>query len=485
MTQGHRRGVEYDAIVVGAGLAGLTATALLARRGYQVMVLERRPHAGGRARSPSVNGVALNLGAHAFYRGGTAERILTSLGVPIQGISPNLSRTFVRTGGRLYPLPHDAGTILTSPLLTWQERFRLARALLAVRWAIAPPEPKQTWAQWCARYGESPGLQVMWDVVGRVVTYADDPGSVLAADVLVPLQQIISQGALYLRYGWQSLVDGLRRCLESYNARPATRASVHAVRGDGSSRLAGVQLHDGSMLFARAIVLAVPPNVAVQLLPDVPEAVRELRGFVSKCVPASVACLDLALRTLPQPEILAVYDHDHRLLLSIHPASWMPEPARWSVSTVAYLSEAEREDAALRRRRLADLEALLDAVQPGWRAQAVACRSLKCMDVTCALSLIQTPYARRIGPRISTAPAVFVAGEWTAGTGHLAERALSSAMLAADAASQALGTPLSHRPTLHAMDRLLVDIGRRRQSGTERTPVSATHSAHRGEAAFD
>ena len=38
---------EYDIVVIGAGVGGLTAAALLSKAGYSVCVLEKEPHAGG------------------------------------------------------------------------------------------------------------------------------------------------------------------------------------------------------------------------------------------------------------------------------------------------------------------------------------------------------------------------------------------------------------------------------------------------------
>ena len=55
-------------IVVGGGLAGLTAAATLARAGRPVTVVEGAEHLGGRARSRHRHGYDLNLGPHALYR---------------------------------------------------------------------------------------------------------------------------------------------------------------------------------------------------------------------------------------------------------------------------------------------------------------------------------------------------------------------------------------------------------------------------------
>ena len=68
---------KYDAIVVGAGIAGLSAGALLAKRGKKVLVLEKNKDVGGSARTYNpFPGYYIDDGGHLLYlstKGALAE----------------------------------------------------------------------------------------------------------------------------------------------------------------------------------------------------------------------------------------------------------------------------------------------------------------------------------------------------------------------------------------------------------------------------
>ena len=77
----------YDVVVVGGGLAGLTAGTVAAGTGARVVVLEAH-QPGGRAATAERDGYRLNQGPHALYLGGPAETVLRELGVSYPGQPP-------------------------------------------------------------------------------------------------------------------------------------------------------------------------------------------------------------------------------------------------------------------------------------------------------------------------------------------------------------------------------------------------------------
>ena len=93
-------------VVVGAGIAGLTAARDLAAAGHQVVVLEQAAEAGGKLRRHEVGGVLVDVGAEAMLnRRPEAVDLARALGLEIE--HPALASSRIWTRGALRPLPRS------------------------------------------------------------------------------------------------------------------------------------------------------------------------------------------------------------------------------------------------------------------------------------------------------------------------------------------------------------------------------------------
>lgn len=77
---------RYDTIVVGAGVAGLTAASLLARSGQRVVVLEARDRVGGRVWTDRTDGPAMDRGASWIHgiEGNPVAAAVAAIDMPTQ-----------------------------------------------------------------------------------------------------------------------------------------------------------------------------------------------------------------------------------------------------------------------------------------------------------------------------------------------------------------------------------------------------------------
>jgi C-3',4' desaturase CrtD len=91
MTSRHEL-TSADAVIIGSGIAGLTSAAMLAQRGYKVVVLERDIHPGGCAAGWSQDGYRFAVGATVamgFEQGGVHREIYNRLGLEPRYVEVN------------------------------------------------------------------------------------------------------------------------------------------------------------------------------------------------------------------------------------------------------------------------------------------------------------------------------------------------------------------------------------------------------------
>ena len=411
-----------DTVIVGGGVAGLTAAILLAQAGQSVGVYEKANAWGGRAMTRIRDGFHLNLGPHAVYRGFSAEKTLTSFGIELQGNPPVIDRHSVaQRKGDIYKLPATPTTMITSKLLSASEKLAYARALLKIQEADLDQLKGESWVSWAERAIPSQRVRAALIALGRITTYANAPEHILASVVLRQLKAVFGEGVLYLDHGWQQIVDALVEKALEVGVDLHLRQVVKSIKWDECWHQ--VELRDGTVS-AENLILAVPPRAAISLLPQS----TELAAAVAEQQPVKAACLTLGLRSLPNPKLTYGMGIDRPLYYSLHTAAaWLAPKSEHLVHLAYYRAPNDETSSA---EICSELENFMQQMQPGWRDHVVTEEFLP--DITVYFALPQVGVARP-PVTVEDVPNSYVIGDWVDVDEILADASFSSARVAADA----------------------------------------------------
>lgn len=418
----------YDIAVVGGGLAGLTASTYLARAGFSVVLFEKSRQIGGRAVTIKRNGALFNLGLHALYQGGAAEQVLDELKVKAHGGSPAFKAGIV-WNDRLYAFPGNGISLLTSKLFSSLALFELGRFMSRVGKMDVNNLPPMSLRDWAEKEIRDPMVRHFIYAVCRANSFVPNPDLHLAAPGIRQLQRTFNRKAFYVDHGWGSIVEGLERNSLQEGVTIMKRQNVKRIVHHGMEH--SVHFGDGEVLDVKAVVLAMGPRESMKLIEGAERS--SLKRWSDESQPVTAACLDVALRKLPEPDLnrTAVFFLDQPLFL-VTPSNFSRASGDGSaiVQVVKHLGTGAGETNPKQDEK--QLEKALNLVQPGWRKELVARQFLPRMTVIHGYNSVIAP-VKAIGPAVPEIPGIYVAGDWAGHGEMLADAAFASGKRAAEA----------------------------------------------------
>jgi phytoene dehydrogenase-like protein len=234
---------DIDTIIIGSGIGGLSAGALLAVKGdHRVLILEKLPFTGGRCSSLVHNGYNMTTGAVVIEAGGALQQVFEEVGLSFNLRIPNPQLKYLIKGRQLEPPKKNAFQYLLSEVST--NPGEAEKVLKGFRETTELPAPDLSVSAWLDKWTKDPGVRGIFRALcGGILSLSlEDAG---AAELIR-----LIRARSFRRFGWppggnSQLAEALVGVIEQRDGRIVTNAKVTDILVQGG-RVQGVEwLKDG------------------------------------------------------------------------------------------------------------------------------------------------------------------------------------------------------------------------------------------------
>lgn len=274
--------MQYDVIVIGAGLGGLIAGAKLAREGKSVFLVEQHDRPGGCATTFSRKGFTMEVGLHEMDGPGTGDmkvRIFRDLGVDEQVKFVKVPEFYRFVNGRRdVVISHDPDAVIQRLISLFPDEEQGIRdyfyQVMNIRKIMkqSGPEPEKSIGEFLDSIIASEDLKLI--LLGNLGYFHDDPYSLSLSYYSMAQSSYYSGGGSFITGGSQVLSDYLAGYINNHGGKVLLNHLVTEILVD-QNRAAGIRYRKtsekndpGHQAFCGAMIAnASVPQVAEVLLP--------------------------------------------------------------------------------------------------------------------------------------------------------------------------------------------------------------------------
>ncbi len=235
---------DYDAIVVGAGIAGLGVATQLQQAGKKTLLLEMYPRAGGRMQSYELpGGYKVDIGLHLVEMGnkGYCHELGNRVGVEFEWAGFSVTLDLYEDGTW-----RDMQSFIQLSDAEKASFIGLMKDIAAMGEADFAAWDNRSFDEWLNARGLSGNLRVVWENMSMIMTTIPDTREQSAGECLYIAREALVKGravliAAYPRGGMGGIINPLVDVFQALGGRLETSAPVEQVVFEGN-RVAGVRV---------------------------------------------------------------------------------------------------------------------------------------------------------------------------------------------------------------------------------------------------
>lgn len=409
----------YDVIVVGGGLAGLTAASYAVRGGKRTLLLEKSV-LGGRSMSVSLKGYTFNLGAHAVYgRDRTVlPKVEKELGLSLSWVEYQAQAAKYLINNSLYTIPSTPLEMLKTNLYNSAGKMSIIRHVCALMMGWEQGQEGISFVEWMEKKGYHKEAKMFFIQLMKSNFFTKEPESLPSRQVCSYYRDLFKTqtGVSYLQGGWGTWIETYRSYIESNGGEIATKTKIVSMEREADVVLS-VTDSKGNRFEAKRFIFCIPPAELCRLFGGKEDLFTPYNGTPLRVMYYDVALSERIERTYTYVQDLAT--HQFVTDISAYDMSCVPEGGQL-LQCMMYLREGEDGKETKEK----EFENLLDTLYEGWRDRIVTTRVSKGMNVQeCRWDKKQQGMPIQF-PDFEN---VRFAGDWCEGNGYLSVLAVESA----------------------------------------------------------
>jgi len=282
---------EFDVIIIGAGISGLSLGALLANSGKKIAIFERNNKIGGRCQIFRKDGFTLDWGVH-FSRG-AASKIFKELGYSLSRSQLSLrSKILLEDIGNIYNLPNQIRSLIKKRKMKISEISKISRKIISILSSNYEKFYNVSVASWLKQISATKNMVEIVKLICMILLIAPKIERTSLGEFCQVIRTMNIRGVG--RGTFHNILGGLYSIIKRNDGQFHLKTSVKELISS-EKKISGIITSDGKEYLSKIVICANGPKSLLKIVDNalLPE---DYISFIKNIRPTAGISIDFALK---------------------------------------------------------------------------------------------------------------------------------------------------------------------------------------------